>query len=162
MATQEKLVNRQIQLASRPKGMVDLANFAMHKGAVPAIGEGQVLVHTEYLTVDPYMRGRMNDRKSYVEPFAIHKPLTGGVVGKVVESKSPLFKTGDYVYGFLEWADYSVEEAKRLRKLDPKQAPVSTALGVLGMPGMTAYFGLLDIGQPKKGKRCSFPALQEQ
>lgn len=144
-------VNRQIQLVSRPKGMADLNNFTIHKSAVPQIKDGEVLVHALYLTVDPYMRGRMNEGKSYIEPFSLNKPLTGGVVGKVEESKSPQFKTGDFVHGFMEWADFSAVDAKKLHKLDPNLAPITTALGVLGMPGMTAYFGLLDIGHPKKG-----------
>lgn len=147
-----KPVNRQVQLASRPKGMVDLSNFTIENGTVPPVKEGEVLVRSMYLTVDPYMRGRMNEGKSYIEPFALHKPLSGGVVGKVEESKSPQFKPGEFVYGFLDWADYSVADAKQLQKLDPKLAPITTALGVLGMPGMTAYFGLLDVTKPKKGE----------
>ena len=132
--------------------MVDLSNFTMAVNPVPKLNEGQVLVRTHFLTVDPYMRGRMNEGPSYVEPFALGKPLTGGVVGKVEESKSGQFKTGEFVYGFMDWADYNVVDEKQLQKLAPQQTPISTALGILGMPGMTAYFGLLDIGQPKKGE----------
>jgi len=144
--------NRQIILMSRPKGMPDLSNFKLQEAPIPKPKEGQVLIRTLYLTVDPYMRGRMNEGPSYIEPFQLNRPPTGGVVGRVVESRSPLFKTGDIVLGFLEWADYAIADANTLQKLDPTLAPVSTALGILGMPGMTAYFGLLDIGQPKVGE----------
>ena len=145
-------INRQIVLVSRPKGMPDSSNFRLQEAPIPKPKDSEVLIRTLYLTVDPYMRGRMNDVPSYIEPFVLNRPPTGGVVGKVVESKSPHFKIGDIVLGFLEWADYNVADAKTLQKLDPTLAPVSTALGVLGMPGMTAYFGLLDIGQPKAGE----------
>lgn len=144
--------NRQIILTSRPKGMPDLSHFALHTVALPAPKEGEVVVRSLYLTVDPYMRGRMKEGRSYIDPWEINQPPTGGVVGEVVESQSPSFKVGDIVLGFLPWADYSAAPAGELHKLDPKQAPISTALGVLGMPGMTAYFGLSDIGQPKAGE----------
>jgi NADPH:quinone reductase len=144
--------NREIILTARPKGMVDLSHFSLVKSTLPELKEGEVLVRTLYLTVDPYMRGRMNDTPSYIEPFALNKPLVGGVVGKVEESKSAKFKPGDVVLGFLNWADYTIADAKVVQKLVPQQSPISTALGVLGMPGMTAFFGLLDIGQPKRGE----------
>jgi hypothetical protein len=98
------------------------------------------------------MRGRMNDVASYIEPFKVNEPLSGGIVGRVVESKSPKFTPGDYVLGNLNWADYSVASDQELRKLDPNSGSISLALGTLGMPGMTAYFGLLEIGKPKAGE----------
>lgn len=147
-----KQANRKIILVSRPKGMPEQANFSLSESPVPQIKEGEVLIRSLYLTVDPYMRGRMNDRPSYIAPFQLNQPPVGGVVGKVIESKNPGFKVGDVVEGFLEWADYSVSNGKELQKVDPQLAPVSTALGVLGMPGMTAYFGLLEIGKPQKGE----------
>lgn len=145
-------VNRQIILVSRPKGMPDTNNFRLQTGTIPKPGEGEVLVRSLYLTVDPYMRGRMNDGPSYIAPFELNRPPSGGVVGTVIESKSSKFKKGDTVLGFLDWADYSVGKATELQKVDPNLAPISTSLGVLGMPGMTAYFGLLDIGKPQPGE----------
>ncbi len=108
-----------------------------------------MLVRTLYLSVDPYMRSRMNEGKSYVPPFELNGVITGGVVGEVVESRSPVFQPGDIVTGYLGWQVYQVARSEDLRKVDPKLAPVTTALGILGMPGLTAYFGLLDIGKPK-------------
>lgn len=143
---------RQILLTSRPSGMVTESNFLLIDSLLPQPGDGEVLVRTLYLSVDPYMRGRMNDRKSYVPPFELNKPMVGGGVGEVVESKSSQFKNGDVVFGFLEWADYCVVSAKTLYPVHPNMQPVSTSLGVLGMPGLTAYFGLLDIGKPKEGE----------
>jgi NADPH-dependent curcumin reductase CurA len=121
----------------------------MQESPIPKPKEGQVLLKLLYLSVDPYMRGRMNDKMSYIEPFKLDEPPTGGAIAQVVESKSPDFKEDEIVEGFLPWSDYSVADAYQLRKLDLNLAPITTALGVLGMPGMTAYFGLLDIGKPK-------------
>lgn len=145
-------MNRQIVLAKRPIGMPDLSNFSLKEVEMPLLKNGEVLVRSLYISVDPYMRGRMNDRASYVEPFQLNKPLSGGVVGEVEGSQDPNFKPGDFVLGYLDWADYNAVPGHELRKLDPALAPISTALGVLGMPGMTAYFGMLDIGQPKPGE----------
>lgn len=144
--------NREIILASRPSGMASLANFKMIEKTLPQISNGEVLIRTTYLTVDPYMRGRMSEGPSYIEPFQINHPITGGIVGEVIESENSAFKKGDTVLGFLNWAEYNISDGKNLQKLNPDLAPVSTALGVLGMPGMTAYFGLLDIGKPKQGE----------
>jgi NADPH:quinone reductase len=144
--------NKQIMLASRPTGMPAMDNFATVEAEVPQPKDGEVLVRTLYLSVDPYMRGRMSDRKSYVAPFAVNEVMNGGVVGDVVESRSPAFKPGDVVTGQLGWQLYSVAQAEELRKVDPNLAPVTTALGVLGMPGLTAYFGLMDIGKPREGE----------
>ena len=126
--------NKQILLASRPNGMPTLDNFRIVDAEVPKPNEGEVLVRTLYLSVDPYMRGRMSDRKSYVAPFELNQVITGGIVGEVVESRSPAFQPGDIVTGWLGWQLYSVARAEELRKLDPKLAPVTTALGMLGMP----------------------------
>ncbi|MBA3354674.1 MAG: NADP-dependent oxidoreductase [Pyrinomonadaceae bacterium] len=144
--------NKQIILASRPSGMPAMDNFATVDAEVPQPKDGEVLVRTRYLSVDPYMRGRMNDGKSYVAPFAVNEVINGGVVGEVIESRSADFKPGDIVTGQLGWQLYSVARAKELRKVDPNLAPVTTALGVLGMPGLTAYFGLVDIGKPREGE----------
>jgi NADPH-dependent curcumin reductase CurA len=144
--------NKQITLASRPTGSPSMENFATVDADVPQPKDGEVLVRTLYLSVDPYMRGRMSDRKSYVAPFAVNEVMNGGVVGEVVESRAPAFKPGDIVTGQLPWQVYSVGGEGELRKVDPNLAPVTTALGVLGMPGLTAYFGLLDIGKPREGE----------
>jgi len=144
--------NKQIILASRPAGSPALDNFATLDTEVPQPKDGEVLVRSRYLSVDPYMRGRMSDRKSYVAPFAVNEVMNGGVVGEVVESRSPAFVPGDIVTGQLGWQLYSVARAEELRKVDPNFAPVTTALGVLGMPGLTAYFGLMDIGKPAEGE----------
>lgn len=144
--------NKQIILASRPSGMPAMDNFATVDAEVPQPKDGEVLVRTRYLSVDPYMRGRMNDGKSYVAPFAVNEVINGGVVGEVIESRSADFKPGDIVTGQLGWQLYSVARANELRKVDPNLAPVTTALGVLGMPGLTAYFGLVDIGKPREGE----------
>ena len=144
--------NKQILLASRPVGEPTEANFRTVETDVPKPQDGEVLIRTLYLSVDPYMRGRMNDRKSYVAPFAVNEVITGGGIGEVVESRSSSLQPGDIVTGMLGWGIYSVSKAKDLMKIDPKLKPVTTALGVLGMPGLTAYFGLLDIGRPAEGE----------
>jgi len=144
--------NKEIRLASRPTGMPQLANFDIVDTEVPRPKDGEVLLHTRFLSVDPYMRGRMSDRKSYVAPFAVNEALNGGVVGEIVESRAETLKPGDFVTGQLGWQLYSVAKPEELRKVDPKLAPITTALGVLGMPGLTAYFGLLDIGKPREGE----------
>jgi NADPH-dependent curcumin reductase CurA len=144
--------NRQILLKSRPVGMPRLENFEMVELPAPEPGEGEVLTRTLFLSLDPYMRGRMNETKSYAAPVPIGGVMGGETVGEVVASRAPGFTAGDIVVGFGNWQDYAVLPAKSLRKLDPAAAPVSTALGVLGMPGRSAYVGLLDIGQPKAGE----------
>jgi NADPH-dependent curcumin reductase CurA len=148
----EKREIQEIVLKARPKGMPALSDFELRKTPLADLKENEVLVKTTYLTVDPYMRGRMNDKPSYIPPFQVGQPLTGGAVGEVIESKNPKFQKGDIVYGFLSWSNYSIAEGATLRKLDTKLAPPSSALGVLGMPGMTAYFGLFEIGKPQKGE----------
>ncbi len=145
-------VNRQIVLKSRPETMPGLDNFALVESAVSEPAEGEVLVRTLYLSLDPYMRGRMSAAKSYAKPVEVGATMVGGTVGEIVASKNPKFAVGDIVVGSNGWQDYAVSSGAGLRELDPAVAPVTTALGVLGMPGMTAYFGLLEIGQPKPGE----------
>ncbi len=150
--------NRQIILVSRPYGEPALENFKLAGAPIPAIGTGQVLLKTKYLSLDPYMRGRMSDEKSYVPPFVIGVPLGGGTVSEVVASSNPEYTAGDVVLAFGGWQEYSVSDGSGLRKLDPGAAPISTALGVLGMPGLTAYAGLLNIGLPKPGETLAVAA----
>ncbi|WP_377891619.1 NADP-dependent oxidoreductase [Alkalihalobacillus sp. R86527] len=143
---------QQIQLAKRPEGMPSDEHFNFVETAIPSPENGEVLLKTLYLSVDPYMRGRMTDAKSYVAPFQLDEAINGGVIAEVIQSKSESFKEGDVVIGHLGWQEYSVAAEDNVRKVDPEAAPVSTHLGVLGMPGLTAYFGLLDIGQPQEGE----------
>ncbi len=143
---------QQIQLARRPKGMPVSEDFRFVDVPVPEIDNGKVLVKTLYMSVDPYMRGRMVDAKSYIEPFQLDEVISGGIVGEVVESKSEKFRQGDIVTGMLGWQEYSAAHDREVRKVDPNLAPVTTALGILGLTGLTAYFGMLDIGKPKEGE----------
>ncbi len=146
------LTNRKFTLAARPVGMPKPSDFKLVEEPVKTPGDGEMVVRSLYISVDPYMRGRMNDVKSYAAPVAIGGTMVGGVVGQVVESKNPKFKAGDIVQGEFGWQEYAVSDGKGIRKIDPSIAPISTAIGVLGMPGLTAYFGLLEIGQPKAGE----------
>ena len=144
--------NRRIVLAARPKGEPADSDFRMEEADIPAPGEGEALLRTAFLSLDPYMRGRMNAGPSYAAPVEIGDVMEGGAVSEVVESRADGLRPGDFVLGHTGWQEYAVAPAKALRKLDPNAAPASTALGVLGMPGMTAYTGLLNIGQPKEGE----------
>ncbi|HKR61235.1 MAG TPA: NADP-dependent oxidoreductase [Pyrinomonadaceae bacterium] len=144
--------NKQIVLNSRPAGMPTTENFRIEDSEIPQVKEGEVLVRTLYLSVDPYMRSRMNDRKSYVPPFGLGEVIVGGAVGEVVESRAEGFQESDIVTGMLGWRLYSVAKASELHKFDPEFAPITTALGVLGVPGLTAYFGLVDICNPQAGE----------
>lgn len=144
--------NKEIVFASRPTGMPTLDNFKIADADIPELNDGDVLVRTLYISVDPYLRGRMREGRSYVPPFEVGQVIESGAVGKVVESRAPEFQAGDIVTGMLGWRLNNTVKASALRKIDPRVAPVTTALGVLGMPGLTAYFGLLDIGQPKEGE----------
>ncbi|MBC7134201.1 MAG: NADP-dependent oxidoreductase [Oceanibaculum nanhaiense] len=145
-------MNRQITLASRPVGAPTPDNFKLVETQVPTPERGQVLVKALYLSLDPYMRGRMSDAKSYAPSVQIGEVMTGGAVGRVVDSRHPGFKAGDIVEGRIGWQEYGLVEGGMLRKVDPNVAPISTALGVLGMPGLTAYFGLFEIGKPRPGE----------
>ena len=144
--------NRRITLAARPVGYPKETDFKLVEEPVPAPGDGEILVRALYLSLDPYMRGRMNDVKSYAPPVQIGEVMTGGVVGRVAASRNPKFQPGDVVEGMFGWQDFAVSSGKGARKIDARLAPISTALGVLGMPGLTAYFGLLEIGRPQPGE----------
>ena len=150
--------NRKIVLASRPEGAPQASNFRLEQSPAPEPRDGQVLLRTLWLSLDPYMRGRMSAARSYAKPVEVGEPMVGGTVNEVVASKHPDFKPGDVVLGYAGWQDYAVSDGAGLRKLDARRAPVSTALGVLGMPGMTAYAGLLTIGQPKPGETVAVAA----
>ena len=145
-------MNKQITLAARPVGFPKESDFKLVESPLPTPGPGQMLVRALYLSVDPYMRGRMSSAKSYAAPVELGGVMTGGVVGQVVESRHPQFAAGEIVEGMFGWQQYAASDGKGVRKVDPKLAPISTALGVLGMPGMTAYFGLLEIGKPQPGE----------
>jgi NADPH-dependent curcumin reductase CurA len=146
------MITEQIVLASRPKGMPVNENFRMEEVELPEIKDDEILLSGLYYSVDPYMRGRMNDAKSYAPPFEIDKPIMGSVIGKVVESKSAKFKTGDVVVGMLPWQKKFIATEKQLTKIDTELAPASYYLSILGMTGLTAYFGLMHIGKPKAGE----------
>ena len=143
--------NKEIRLASRPTGMPTLENFQFVDTEVLKPANGEVLARLLYISVDPYLRGRMRERKSYVAPFEVGQVIQSGAVGEVIESNSPNFEPGDVVTGMFGWRMYDVVKADGLMRVIPGVSP-TTALGVLGMPGLTAYFGLLDIGQPKEGE----------
>ena len=145
-------VNRQFKLAAVPVGYPKESDFSLAQSPMPSPSDGQVLVKSAYLSVDPYMRGRITGIRTYADPVNVGDVMQGGTVGQVVESKAAGFAAGDYVTGMWGWQEFAVADAKTLMKLDPKLAPISTALGVLGMPGMTAYFGFLEICQPKPGE----------
>ncbi|MEM7348280.1 MAG: NADP-dependent oxidoreductase [Chloroflexota bacterium] len=144
--------NREIHLKSRPTGMPTAENFELVSISIPEPKSGEVLVRNIYMSVDPYMRGRMIDRKSYTPPFQLGEPLAGGCVGQIVTSNGSKFQPGDFVLGMLGWREYYVSAEKYLTKIDPSLAPLQSFLGTMGMPGQTAYIGLLDIGQPKEGE----------
>jgi NADPH-dependent curcumin reductase CurA len=144
--------NIQVTLANRPTGWVQEGDFKIVESDVPKAGAGQVLVRNLWLSLDPYMRGRMNDVKSYAESVKIGGVMVGGTVGEVVESNNPGFKKGDQVLGYYGWQLYGVSDGRELQKVDSKLAPLSAYLGALGMPGLTAWFGLIDIGAPKPGE----------
>jgi NADPH:quinone reductase len=145
-------VNRQITLAAHPVGLPRESDFRIVESPVPHPASGEVLVRSLYLSVDPYMRGRMNGQPGYARAVEIGEVMVGGVVGQVVESNDPRLGPGDYVEGMLGWQEYAVAQAKSLRRIDPEAAPITAALYVLGMPGLTAYFGLLDICRPQPGE----------
>jgi NADPH:quinone reductase len=142
-------VNRQFVLASRPAGMPEESNFNLIETPIPALKDGEFLARAMYISVDPYMRGRISQAKSYAAGVEIGAVMVAGGVARVVESKNEKFAVGDIVDVYMGWQEYVVSNGKGIRKLDPAIAPVSTALGVLGMTGMTAYFGLLDVCNPK-------------
>lgn len=144
--------NRQIRLKSRPTGALAPENFDIVDAPVPAVADGAVLRRTIYLSLDPYMRGRMSDAKSYAAPVPVGGVMCGHTVSQVVESRNPAYRAGDFVAGYDGWQAFGLSDGRDLRKLDPAAVPISTAIGVLGMPGMTAYVGLIDIGRPRAGE----------
>ncbi|MGN9278376.1 NADPH-dependent curcumin/dihydrocurcumin reductase, partial [Escherichia coli] len=149
---QQKQRNRRWVLASRPHGAPVPENFRLEEDDVATAGEGQVLLRTVYLSLDPYMRGRMSDEPSYSPPVDIGGVMVGGTVSRVVESNHPDYQPGDWVLGYSGWQDYDISSGDDLVKLGDHPQNPSWSLGVLGMPGFTAYMGLLDIGQPKEGE----------
>lgn len=151
MSTSESVASREIHLASRPEGKPSANNFSLETIQLSAIEQGQILVKNEWMSVDPYMRGRMKDGDSYVQPFQIGQPLEGGCVGQVVESQNQNFTKGDYVLGNFGWRDFWKSDGDGVVKVDPDLAPVQSFLGVLGMTGMTAWIGLKRIAQLQQG-----------
>jgi NADPH-dependent curcumin reductase CurA len=143
---------RRIVLASRPVGEPKPTDFRLEEFAIPQPGPGELLLRTKWLSLDPYMRGRMSDAPSYAKPVEVDEVMQGGTVNEVIASNNDKFAKGDIVLAHTGWQTHAVSNGAGLRKLDPNSAPISTALGVLGMPGMTAYTGLLEIGQPKEGE----------
>ncbi|MGB3245858.1 MAG: NADP-dependent oxidoreductase [Sulfitobacter sp.] len=143
---------RRITLASRPNGTPTQDNFHLETAAIPTPGDGEILVRVHYMSLDPYMRGRMDDAKSYAQPVPIGGLMEGGSVGEVIASNSSGFKPGDFAFGPFGWATHGVASAKMCRKVDPDAGPITTSLGVLGMPGLTGWHGLMEYGRPKKGE----------
>jgi len=138
-------LNRQVWLVSRPAAWPSEENFRLVESPLPQAGEGQMLIQVLYTSVDPYLRGRMRDRASYIDPIPLDSVMQASSVGRVIQSRNPKFAEGDYVGGMLGWQEYAVAGEREVRKIDPTVAPVTTALGILGMPGLTAYFGLTEI-----------------
>jgi NADPH-dependent curcumin reductase CurA len=144
--------NRVFLLGERPTGTPDGDTFQLEERPVPEPGPGEALVRTLYMSVDPYMRGRMRDAESYAEPWEVGEPMQAGVVGEVVESNGAGVEPGDIVTGELQWADYATASGTELTRVDPDRAPITTYLGVLGMPGNTAYFGVNEVATPRAGE----------
>ena len=143
--------NRRILLTARPEGLPKPTDFRLVETSAPEPGDGEMLLRTLYLSLDPYMRGRMRDAKSYAPPVPLDGVMVGGVVGEVTASRHPDYAVGDIVEGRIGWQEYGLSDGAGMRRVDPSLAPVSTALGILGMPGLTAYFGLRDIGRVEAG-----------
>ena len=145
-------MNKTIILKNRPKGTPQLSDFELVKEKMPEVMQGEILLKTKYVSVDPYLRGRMSDADSYVPPFELNKAINSGIVAEVIESKNEKFKKGDFVSDRLDWKEYQVSNGEGLQKLDAAIKPLSVYLGVIGMTGMTAYMGLTQIGKPKEGE----------
>lgn len=141
-----------ITLKNRPVFAPTSSDFEFTAADIPALGKDEILVATRYVSVDPYLRGRMSDAPSYIEPFEVGKPIASGIIAEVIESNHDDYKAGDFVSGMMDWKETQVLDTKGLVKVDPDQAPLSAYLGILGMTGLTAYFGLTDIGKPKEGE----------
>jgi NADPH-dependent curcumin reductase CurA len=144
--------NQQILLARRPQGAAVEDDFRMVEADIPPVREGQLLTRVHYLSLDPYMRGRMEEAKSYAPPQPLGEVMVGGTVAEVVESKNPKFKAGDFVVGMAGWQQFQVTDGAGLRKVDVRTIAPSAYLGVVGMPGVTAWYGLTQIGKPKEGE----------
>jgi len=145
-------ISREIRLVARPAGFPGEDLFEVAEMPIPEPGEGQLLVRNAFFSVDPYMRPRMNDVRSYVAPFTLGEAMTGGAVGRVASSHNPAFSEGDWVSHPLGWREWALSDGSGVRAIDASAAPVSTSLGVLGMPGFTAYYGLFELGRPQKGE----------
>lgn len=145
-------MNNTITLNSRPVGKPQLSDFKFVEEEMPLLKDGEILLKTKFVSVDPYLRGRMSDAKSYVPPFELQKAMNSGVVAEVVESQNDQYKVGDFVTGSLDWKEFQTSSGKNLLKVDNGAAQLSNFLGVLGMTGLTAYFGLTEIGKPQKGE----------
>jgi len=145
-------VSREIRLVARPAGFPGEDLFEVAATPIPDPADGQLLVRNAYFSVDPYMRPRMNDVRSYVAPFTLGEAMTGGAVGRVAVSRNAAFSEGDWVLHSLGWREWALSDGSAMRRIDPSTAPVSTALGVLGMPGFTAHYGLFELGRPKEGE----------
>jgi len=145
-------ISREIRLKNRPVGLPSESDFELAEVTLPEVGDGLLLVQNIYMSVDPYMRGRMYDRKSYVPPFQLGQPMDGGCVGRVIESKNAKFQADDLVFGMFGWREYFISDGTGLMKVDANLAPIQAYLGTVGMPGLTAYYGLLEIGKPKEGE----------
>ena len=145
-------MNQSINLASRPSGKPEISNFKFELGTMPLAAEGEVVIKTLFVSVDPYMRGRMNNAESYIPPFELNQPIESGVIAEVISSANDAFAVGDFVSGILNWKEYQTSDGKGLIKVDANTAPLSAYLGVLGMTGLTAYLGLIKIGAPKAGE----------
>ena len=144
--------SKTILLNSRPTGTPTGDNFKLITEEVSAPAAGEVLLKTRYVSVDPYLRGRMNDAKSYIPPFELHKPFSSGIIAEVIDSRHGNYQQGDLVYGNLDWKEYQLSKGKGLQKIDEQLAPIKAYLSVLGGTGLTAYLGLKEIGKPKEGE----------
>ena len=143
---------RTINLKNRPKGKPQLTDFEFGTMEIPELEEGEVLLSTKYVSVDPYLRGRMSDAPSYIPPFELHKPMVSRIIAEVIASKNSNYSKGHHVAGMLQWKETQIAKADKLMKVDPNKAPLSAYLGILGMTGLTAYLGLIEIGKPQKGE----------
>jgi NADPH-dependent curcumin reductase len=155
------MINKQFHLVSRPSGQASAANFKLIEAPLPALAEGQVLVRHHYLSLDPYMRGRMNDAKSYAPPQPLNQVMVGGTAGEVIDSKHPAFSPGDRVVGMGGWQQYSIIDGNArgaVRKVDASRIPLSAFLGAVGMPGVTAWYGLTKVLEAKAGQTITVSA----
>jgi NADPH-dependent curcumin reductase CurA len=145
-------MNKVIVLNNRPVGKPQKQDFKIILEEMPTIGVGEVLLKTRFVSVDPYLRGRMSEAKSYIQPFELNQPVSSGIIGEVVESNNEKFSKGDFVSGLLQWKEYQISTGLNLMKVSPDVAPLSAYLGILGMTGLTAILGLTEIGVPKPGE----------